>query len=179
MSSKILKKICIEVPEDLVQAIQNARKAGKRYKGDLYSNPLAYAVGALVLLGTAGKKEETLKERLKNIGIERNLLNSEERLILEDLEGIEAEKKTKLDYDIKRQQEIELLADKILEYWDDIAFFNKKNCITYIVSSFEGKLTKSRVEAIFPSVYEPAPSPEKALTIAAGLLYYDGDGCSE
>jgi hypothetical protein len=162
--------------KDLHDAIQNGRRDKKRYDGRLFSNGLAFELGADILLGVAENEEDVLKQKLEDIEIHQNSINSQRYIIREQLEKFEAKKKSIQDQGIKERQDVELLASKIIDLWDSIVLYKNTKNIDFIVRHFEGKLIWDKVASMFPLKYEPAPSSETAFQIAASLLEYEGDG---
>jgi hypothetical protein len=92
------------------------------------------------------------------------------------LEKFEAKKKSIRAQCLKERQDVELLASKIVDFWDSIVICGEKKNIDFIVTHFEGKLTRDKIAAIFPSKYMSVPTYEEAFYIASGLLGYEGDG---
>lgn len=170
MSSEELKKIAYDAPKSLVDAIQKARKAGKRYKGEVISNRLIYEIGARVYLGIGDETEEVLRHKIEEIEVQENIMRSQKQLLTEELERFEAEKKVKEAEVLKNQQDIETLSLKIIEYWERITSFKQKEYIGFIINLFPEKLTKETVSAIFPNRPSDAPTNEEAFKIATELL---------
>lgn len=164
------------IPKNLRDSIQNAKNEGRRYCGRQFSNGFAFELGAKVLLGIAENEEDILKKKLEDFEIHQNSISSQRHLINEQLERLEVKKKSIRAKDLKERQEVELLTSKIIESWDSIVLYKNKKNIDFIVLHFEGKLTLDKVAAIFPSIYEPAPTYETAFQIASDLLGYEGDG---
>jgi|SRR5271157_2952268 len=164
------------IPKDFHDAIQLSRKEKRRYNGRQFSNSLAFELGAQILLGIAENEEDILKQKLEDLEIQRNSINSQTRLINEQLERLEVKKEFIQAKILKEKQDVELLAAKIIDSWDSIVLYKDQKNIDFIVTHFEGKLTRDKVAAIFPLKYEPAPTNEKAFQIASGLLGYEGDG---
>jgi hypothetical protein len=172
-----LTKVTLEVPTYLVEAIRDARKAKKRYKGALYSNPLCFIIGAKVLSGLGEEEEEFLDQKLSDIQIQRALLDSEERMLLEQKKVNKAESQVKEAEISKRQQDIERLASMIVDKYKKITLNGRKENIGFIVAAFPDKLTKDKVAAVFAGKFneETVPTYEMALKIAADLLYPDSE----
>lgn len=168
---KELKKVGFEAPACLVDAIQDARNAKRRYKDKIFSNRLAYEIGAKVLLEIDDdEEEEVIDQRLADLEVQQTLINSQKRLLLEKKEKRKADKKKKEEETLKKQLEIETLASKIREYWEDITVFKEKKCIGFIVNACPDKLTREKVTSIFPDSMIPIPSEEEAFRIAIDLL---------
>ena len=165
----------VYLSKDLHNCLQLARKEKRRYNGRQFSNSLAFELGAQILLGIAENEEDILKKQLEDLEIQQNSINSQTSLINEQLEKLEAKKKFIQTQGMKERQDVELLALKIVDSWNFIVLYGEKKRIDYIVSYFEGKLTRDKVAAIFPSKYKPAPIYEEAFQIASGLLGYEGD----
>jgi hypothetical protein len=169
--SNELKKVGFEAPVCLVDAIQDARSAKRRYKDKIFSNRLAYEIGAKILLEIDDdEEEEVLDQRLADLEIQQSLINNQKRLLLDKKEKRNAEKKKKEVEILKGQQDIETLALKLNEYWEKITVFKQKECIGFILNSFPGRLTKGDVSAVFPDGSSQAPTHEEALQIATDLL---------
>ena len=83
-SDKVYAQLYIQ--KVLYDAMQNARKGKRRYNGRQFSNGLAFELGAQILLGTAENEEDVLKQKLEDIEIQQNSLNSQKQLICEQLE---------------------------------------------------------------------------------------------
>lgn len=164
------------LPKSLYDAIQLARTEKRRYNGRQFSNGLAFELGAQILLGIAENEEDILKQKLEDLEIHQTSINHQIHLINEQLERLEVKKKSIRAKDLKERQEVELLASKIVNSWDSIVLYKDKKNIDFIVRHFEGKLTRDKVAAIFPSIYEPAPTYETAFQIASDFLGYEGDG---
>lgn len=166
-----LKKVCPQVPCYLADGIQKARAAGRTYKGRHVSHSLAYIIGSEVLLGIG--EEEVLEEKLNDLQVQRALIDSQERAILEQQKLSKKESKAKEDETLRKHQEIEKLASMIVEKYRAITLFKKTEEIGYIAAAFPDKLTKGKLAAVFAGGYEDEsePSYEEALSIAKDLLY--------
>jgi hypothetical protein len=170
-SQKLNKKYAhLYILKDLHDAIQLARKENRRYNGRLFSNALAFELGAEILLGVSESEEDILKQKLGDLEIQQHSINSQTSLINEQLERLGVKKDLIRANAIKEKQDAELLASKIIDFWDYIALYGKKEYIDFIVAHFEGKLTRDQVAVIFPLKYEPAPTFEKCLQMASALL---------
>lgn len=165
-----LEKIAFDAPKDLVEAVRNARKESRRYKGELISNRIVYEVGARAFLGIGKESRELIRQKIEDIESQENILKSEKQLWLDQLEVFEAEEKLLEAEVLKNQQDIETLSLKIVEYWEKITVFKKKECIGFIVNSFPERLTREEVASVFPKIPAPVPSHEDALHIAERLL---------
>ena len=171
MSKSELKKVGFEAPLCLVDAIQDARNAKRRYKDKMFSNRLVYEIGAKILLEIDDDEaEEYLDQRLTDVAVQISLLNNQKKLLTEKKKERTAEKRRKEEEFIKMQQTIESVASKIREYWEKITLLNKAECIDYIVNICPEKLTRERVVAVFPDRYCPIPTEEEALQRATSLL---------
>jgi hypothetical protein len=169
-----LKKIGLEAPADLVDAIQEARNAKRRYKNRPFSNKLAYEIGAKVLLEIDDdEEEEILDQRLDDIAREMVLLESRKKQLTEKKQKRTAEKQQKELEAIKEEQLIENIASKIREYWEKITLLDQKECIGYIVNLSPERLTRERVFSMFPKECRPIPTEHEARTMAANLLRED------
>jgi hypothetical protein len=164
------KKICPVVPLDLADGIQKARDAGKRYNGDLFSYSLAFKVGAMVLLDLSDG-EEILLQKKNDIMIQRNLLDSQEKIINDRLTAIKTEQKAEKEGFLQKQEEIKKVAHMIISDHEKITLFQKTEHISYIATAFPGKLTRDKVAALF--VEKEKPSLETALKLAKEALYPD------
>jgi hypothetical protein len=164
------------LPKSLYDAIQLARKEKRRYNGRQFSNGLAFELGAQILLGIAENEEDILKQKLEDLEIHQTSINHQIHLTREQLERLEANNELIRVKGIKERQSLESLASKIVDSWDSIVLYKDQKNIDFIVRHFEGKLTRDKVVAVFPSKYEPAPTYEKAFNIASDLLAYEGDG---
>jgi len=164
------EKIAFDASKDLVDAVRDARKASRRYKGKLISNRIIYEIGARAFLGIGDESREIIKQKIEDIETRENILKSEKRLWLDQLEAFEAEEKLLEAEALQNQQDIETLSLKIIEYWEKITVFKKKECIGFIVNSFPERLTREKVAAVFPKVPAPVPSHKVALDIAERLL---------
>lgn len=170
------KKICPQVPWDLADGIQKARDSGKRYKGNLYSYSLAFKIGAMILLDIADE-ENILLQKKNDITIQRSFLDSQERIIDDQLEAIRTKQKAEKEENLRKQEEIERLAAMIRSKYRKITVHKKTENIGYIINAFQGKLTRDKVAALFVKGEEP--SLETALKLAKELLYPDLDLDSE
>jgi hypothetical protein len=176
MTAKSKRKICIEVPWDLADGIKKARDTGKRYKGDLFSYPLAFKIGAIALLDI-GDEEETLLQEKNDLEVHKGLLDSQLRIVYEQLESCITKKKAKEDEILRMRQDIERLAHIIVDRYTAIKLFKKTDEIGYIAAAFPDKLTKEKLATVFAGEYEDenVPSYEEALKIAESLLYPDSE----
>ena len=180
MSSRDQKseKIYISVyaSKELCNAIQDARKEGRRCNGRQFSNSLAYELGVQTLLGINDSEEDILKQEIEDLKIQQNSIHLQINKKRELLAESEAKNKSNHDKNIKERQEVELLTSKIRESWNPIVIYREMKHIDFIVTHFKEKLTREKVAAIFPSKYEPTPTYEKVFQIASDLLGYNGDG---
>lgn len=165
----------VYVSKNLRDSIQDAKKEGRSYHGKLFTNGLAFELGAKILLGIAENEEEIAKQKLEDLEIQKNSINSQICLMNEQLERSEAKKKSIRAQCLKEKQDVELLASKIINLWDSVVIYKDKKNIDFIVNYFDGKLTREKVESVFPSKYEPVPTHEEAFQIASCLLGYKGD----
>lgn len=168
-------KVTLDAPSYLVEAIQDGRKANKRFKGDLFSNPLCFTIGAKILLGLGEEEDEILDQRLSDIQIQRALLDSQERMILEQKKVNKVVSQVKEAEINKRQQEIEKAASLIFDKYKKITLHGRKEEIGFILKAFPGRINKQKLEAVFAGKYKEinVPSYEDALKIAADFLYPD------
>lgn len=178
MSEEQIRKIGFEASSNLVDALQAARKAGRRYKDKGFSNRLAYEIGVKVLLEIEDEEEdEVLDQRLTDLDIQQSLIDNQRKLLIEKKEKRQAQKKKKKEEVLKSQQEIESLATKIIEQWESITVFKQKECIGFILNAFPGRLSRKNISAVFPDeAAASVPTYEEALRIATDLLR---SGCNE
>jgi hypothetical protein len=171
MDKKALKKISFEVPAYLVEALQKARKLGRKYKGRKFSNGLACEIGMKILLEiNEDEEEDVIDQKLEDNEIQDNFLKSQRHVLLELKKKKQAEKKEREVESLKNEQDNERVALKIQEHWEQITVMQDKQAIGYIVNVVPTKLTKEKVAAVFPRGFAPTPTKEEALQIAASLL---------
>lgn len=172
MSKEPAKKVGFEASEALVDGVQNGYRAGRMYNGKRFCNRLAYEIGAKILLEIPDEEEEAeIDRQLSDLSIEEAFINSKKNTLLDKKEKIKAKQKKKEEDVLKSQQEIDDLALKIIEYWDPIVVFKKKEPINYILNKFPGKLSREKVSSVFPNTSdEPIPTHDEALLIASSLL---------
>ncbi len=141
--------VSLYIPKNLRDAIQNARNEGRRYNGRQFSNGLAFELGTQILLGVAENEEDILKQKLEDLDIQHNSINSQTHLIREQLEGLKARNELIEAKVIEEKADVELLAAKIRDLWDPIVLYKDRKNIDFIVRCFEGKLTREKIHISF------------------------------
>lgn len=160
----------VEADEGLHQSILAARKAGRRHGGKLISCTMAFELGAKILLGLEENEEDIIKQDIEEIKTQRAALEQKERLRLEQLHMMEASRAAKISEAADQNNNVQKLAQRIIEVWDNVVIYKKHNLINGLLDIDRTKLNKDRVEAIFPKRIVPKPSIDDAVKIAIGLL---------
>lgn len=160
----------VEADHDLHQAIVDARKAGKRQGKKLYSCTLAFELGARILLGLQESEEESIKQDIEEIKIQKAALAQKEHLITEQLRLMEASRIAKVSNAEEQNNNVQVLAQRIIEVWDDIVIYKKHNLIYGLADIDRARLNNDKIEAVFPKRYSPKPSIDDAVKIAIDLL---------
>jgi hypothetical protein len=169
------KYVNVYMDATLAQAIQDARDSGRRYKGKLASYTLCIELGAGMLLGIKDNEADIIQQKLDDLDIKQSLIESERTLLREQLANVKIRQVAEIREIDEERQTVQQLADEIVKLWDQILLKKQKQYITYLVG-LSPKLEKDKVEAIFPSRYQPAPAPDRAFQIAGKLLGYSGVG---
>ena len=121
--------VSVYLSKDLHNSLQLARKEKRRYNGRQFSNSLAFELDAQILLGIAENEEDILKQKLENLEIQQNSINSQTHLINEQLERLKAKNEYSQAKNIKERQNIELLASKIVDSWDFIVLYGRRSVL--------------------------------------------------
>jgi len=166
-----LKKICFDADPGLINAIQLARKQKQQYKGETVSNKMAYEIGAKLLLGIKEHEDkEAIKRKLEEVQIQKDLFDSQSRLLTEELNRLEQEENNRAEEEVKAEGEVKTLAGKIKECWNKVYVYGQPEHINYIVALNPEKLNRNEVSKVFPKTYQDTPTEEEALKIASKLL---------
>lgn len=160
----------VEANTELHQSILSARKAGRRYGGKLYSCTLAFELGAKILLGREDSEEEAIRQDIEECKIQKAAIEQKERMRLEQLQMMEASRTAKMLEAAEQNNNIQELAQKIIDAWDDVILYKKNRIIDSILDIDRERLTRSKVEAVFPKRYKNKPTIEEAVVIAVDLL---------
>lgn len=160
----------VEANTELHQEILAARKAGRRYGGKLYSCTLAFELGAKILLGREEPEEESIKQELEEYRIQKAAIEQQERRRVEQLQMMEASRVAKMSEAAEQNNNIQYLAQKIIETWDEVILFKNNRIIDSILDIDRRRLTRSKVEAVFPRRYKDKPTIDEAVVIAVNLL---------
>ena len=89
---------------------------------------------------------------------------------LEQLQMMEASRTAKMLEAAEQNNNIQELAQKIIDAWDDVILYKKNRIIDSILDIDRERLTRSKVEAVFPKRYKNKPTIEEAVVIAVDLL---------
>lgn len=160
----------VEADSELHQAILAARKAGRRYGKKLISCTTAFELGARILLGLEENEEETIRQDIEDIKTQKAVIEKKERLMLEQLQLMQASKAAKIIEASDKNNNVQRLAQRILEVWDSVLIYNNHTILESLADIDRTKLTRVKIEAVFPKRYSPKPSIEDAVKIAMDLL---------
>ncbi|MFA6836958.1 MAG: hypothetical protein WCR04_11225 [Fibrobacteraceae bacterium] len=155
---------------ELHKAILAARKAGRRYGGKLVSCTMAFELGVTVLLGREEKEETVIKQDIEDLKTQKAVLEQKERMMLEQLHIMEASREAKMLDAAEQNDNVQMLAQKIIDVWDTIIIDRNRTIVESLVDVDRKRLTRMRVEAIFPRKYRDKPSIDEAIKIAIDLL---------
>jgi hypothetical protein len=161
---------------ELHRAVLAARKAGRRHGGKLVSCTMAFELGARILLGLEENEEDILKQDILEIKTQKAALEQKERMRLEQLRMMEASRAAKLSEASYQNNNVQKLADKIIEVWDSVILYKRSGIIESLVDIDRTRLTRPKLEAIFPKRYVEKPSIDEAVKIALDLLEGDSVG---
>lgn len=154
----------------LHQGILAARKAGRRYGGRLISCTLAFELGAKILLDMEDKEEEKIQQDIEELATQETLIAQKKRLRLEQLQLMQASKTAKLEQAAEQNDNVQKLANRIRDIWDNVTLMNKRTMIGSLVDIDRTRLTRPKLDAIFPTRPAQKPSHEVAIKIAYELL---------
>ena len=152
-----------------------ARAAGRRHGNKLYSCAMAFELGATILLGLEGDEEEVLQRDIDEITLKESEFAQRKRLKNERLKIIQSSKAAKMIEASEQNDNVQKLANRILEIWDNVTLYKKRTLIGSLVDIDNRHLTRAKLEAIFPTTYKNKPTQEDAIKIALDLLGYDGE----
>jgi len=155
---------------ELHQALLAARKAGKRHGGKLISCTMALELGARILLGLEENEEDIIRQDIEEIKTQRAALEQKERMRLEQLRMMEASREAKLSDAAEQNNNVQILAHRIIEIWDNVTILNKRTMIESLVNIDTTRLDKHKLETVFPRRPTPKPSDDEAVRIAYNLL---------
>jgi len=147
-----------------------ARKAGRRYGGKLVSCTMAFELGVTVLLGREDSEEAVIKQDIEDIQTQKAVLEQKERMRLEQLRMMESSREAKRSEAAEQNDNVQQLAKKIIDVWDTVIFSKNTTIIESLVDVDRTRLSKAKVEAVFPKKYRDKPSIDEAVIIAVGLL---------
>lgn len=160
----------VEADMELHQAILAARKAGRRYGKKLISCTTAFELGARILLGLEENEEETIKQDIEELRTQKAIIEKKEKLRLEQLQLMQVSKTAKMEQAAEQNNNVQKLANRILEIWDNVTLMNRRTMIVSLVDIDKTRLTRPKLEAVFPKKPTPKPSEEVAIKIAYELL---------
>lgn len=160
----------VEANTELHQEILAARKAGRRYGGKLYSCTLAFELGAKILLGHEEPEEEAIRQDLEECRIQKAAIEQKERRKIEQLQMMEASRTAKLSEAAEQNNNVQMLANKIISVWDSVIFSKNTMIIESLLDIDRTRLTREKVEAVFPKRYRNKPTIDEAVVIAVNLL---------
>jgi len=166
----------VEAKSSLHKDILAARKAGRRYGGKLYSCTLAFELGAKILLGCEEPEEEAIRQEIEECRVQKAAIDQKEKMRLEQLRMMEASKAAKLSDAAEQNKNVQKLAQRIIDVWDSIVIYKKYTIISSLVEIDKTRLTRPRLEAIFPKNIQQKPSIDEAVKMAVVLLEGEGIG---
>lgn len=155
---------------ELHKAILAARKAGRRHGDKLVSCTMAFELGVTVLLGREESEEAVIKQDIEDIKTQKAVLEQKERMMLEQLQIMEASREAKMSEAAEQNNNVQRLAQRIIEVWDSIILYKNSRIIESLVDIDRERLTRIKVEAVFPKRYKQKPSIDEAVVIAVDLL---------
>jgi hypothetical protein len=155
---------------ELHKAVLAARRAGKRYGGKLISCTMAFELGAKILLCMEDQEEATLLQSIEEIKIQKTALDQQERMRLEQLNLMKASKTAKMIDATDHNNDIQMLAEKIIEVWDNVILYKNHSIIESLVNIDKTRLNKTKVLSVFPKKYTQKPSIEEAVKLAFDLI---------
>lgn len=159
----------------LHQEMLEARAAGRRHGSKLYSCAMAFELGAKILLGLEEDEEELLQQDIEDLSLKESEIAQKKRLRYEQLKMMQSSKAAKMIEASEQNGNVQKLADRILEIWDNVTLYKKRTLIGSLVNIDNRHLTRAKLEAIFPTTYKNKPTQEDAIKIALDLLGYDGE----
>lgn len=160
----------VNANKELHQAVLSARKAGRRYGGKLISCTMAFELGAKILLGLEESEEEKIRHDIEELASQESLISQKKKLRLDQLKIMQASKAAKIEQAAEQNDNVQKLANRILEIWDRVTQLNQRTLIGSLVDIDRARLTRQRLETIFPKKATPKPSEEVAIKIAFELL---------
>lgn len=155
---------------DLHQSVLAARKAGRRHGGKLISCTMAFELGARILLGLEENEADVIKQEIQELKTQKAEIEQKERLRLEQLRLMEASRAAKISEAEEQNNNVQILAQRIIDVWDAVVLYKKHTLINGIVDIDRTRLNKDKIEAVFPRRYAPKPSIDEAVKIAIDLL---------
>ena len=161
---------------NLHQGILAARQAGRRQDGKLISCRMAFELGATILLGLEANEEDIVAQDLEEMETQISLLIKKKQLKNDQLVLMKASKAVKMDEAAGKNGNIQKLAQRILEVWENVTLYKNYTIISSLVDIDKSRLSREKVEAIFPKKYTQKPTIETAIIMASNLLGYDSEG---
>lgn len=161
--------------ENLYEEIQIARDAGRRHGGKIISNGMCFEIGARILLGMGEDEEEKLQNDLNELLVKESEIAQKKRLKFEQLKTMQTTKAVKLEHAAIQNDNVQKLANRILEVWDNVTILGKRSLIGSLVDIDSAQLNRTKLEAVFPRTYSKKPSDVDAIKIALDLLGYEGE----
>ena len=172
-----LEQIAFDVPSHMARRVQQERKAGARCNGKILSKRAIFELGYNCYFGVNGDEtRDMILKKIEDSKLKESISHNETLLWEKKLEECDDKNKIKEEEALKSKQEVESLASKIKECWENITVFKKKEYVGFIVNSFPGRFTRENVSAVFPDGSVSIPTNEEALQIATDLLR---SGCDE
>lgn len=154
----------------LHRAILAARKAGRRHGGKLISCTMAFELGAKILLGLEENEEDVIKQDIEEIQTQKAALEQKERMRLEQLQMMQVSRAAKLEEAAVQNDNVQKLAQRILDVWETVILYKNTKIIESLLDIDRVRLTRHKVEAVFPKRYVERPSIDEAVQIAMTLL---------
>ena len=170
MTKKDREDFNVNADTQLHQAIVAARRAGKRHGDKLISCTMAFELGARILLGLEEDEEDLIKQDIEDLGIQQAAINQKIKLNREQLQLMQASKIVKMSEAEEQNANVQKLAQKIVDVWDNVVIYKKDYMINSLVDVDKKRLTRPMIEAIFPKKIQPKPSIDDAVKIAMNLL---------
>lgn len=160
----------VEADHEIHQLILAARRAGKRHGGRLISCTMAFELGAKILLDLEENEEDVIKQEIEELQSKTAEIEQKKKLRLEQLKLMEASRTAKLSNAEEQNDNVQKLAQRIIEVWDNAVVYKKRNIIYSLVDIDRTRLNRERIDAVFPRRIAPKPSIDDAVKIAMDLL---------
>jgi len=137
---------------------------------------MAFELGARILSGMGADEETELLQKAEEIKAKKAAITYEEKLNEEQLKMVHASKAVKMTVAHDQNENIQKLAQRIIDVWDTIVFQKKYTILESLADIDRSKLSRPKLETVFPKKYTPKPSIDIAVKMATDLLNYEGEG---